>query len=110
MIRNHFTDLTVFADRHQYLVKVRSFRSPGLDSRQRLVESNGCRLVALYVHFLFFRSYGFAVGIQQFIADFQVGGSRTVVLQVDGQTEDTVLVCIIQGRSDAEILYGSLRL
>ena len=104
VIRNHFGHFSVFLHGHEEFVQVRCFGSPGLYIRQLLLEVDGTQLVRRNADGLFAFADGFSIFVYQCIGYGQIGGVGLVIFQVDGQPENTVLIGIVQGRSDTEIV------
>ena len=110
VVRNHFGHLTLFFHRHQYFIKVGGFRCPGQYISQLLVEAYGFLLAGRHIHGLFLRSNHLALLVQQFVGKGQAGGSIAMVAQVGFQSQNTVLIGIVQRRLDTEVAHGRLRL
>ena len=108
--RDNLIDFTLFFDSHYQLVKVRVFRCPCVYIGQILVKRKGSCLVDRDISCLLFGGNYFSLSVEQFICQCQIGCSRTMIAQVDVQSEYSVLVTVIQCRCDAEIFQGGFGL
>ena len=77
---------------------------------QILVKRKGSCLVDRDISCLLFGGNYFSLSVEQFICQCQIGCSRTMIAQVDVQSEYSVLVTVIQCRCDAEIFQGGFGL
>ena len=107
---NDFGHLAVFLDRHQQFIQIGVLRSPCLHTGQRCAEVHSLYTTGRQAALLNRICHRMAFGIEQFVTHLYGFLSGCPVSHVHCQTEDTVLVSVVQRRYDPEVLDGHLGL